>query len=67
LSRQQSACLIYIKAAKGGRQKTTFRLHMFVVSVINDPRFELMLYTPADRDTDDYCLKLMVKTKLKAK
>ena len=36
------------------------------MKVINDPRFEIMLYAPADRNTDDYCLKLMVKTKLKA-
>lgn len=39
-------------------KKLTLSLHMFVVNVITDPRFDLIFYTPADRDTDDYCLRL---------
>jgi len=48
-------------------KKRILRLHMFVVSIINDPRFDLILYAPADRDTNEYCLKLKAKVKLKAK
>ena len=39
-------------------KKRILRLHMFVVSIINDPRFDLIFYTPADRETDEHCLKL---------
>jgi len=44
-------------------RKRTFKLHMFVIGIINDPRFDLIFYTPADRDTDEYCQKLMTKAK----
>jgi len=42
-------------------KKRTLSLHMFVVNVINDPRFDLIFYTPADREIDEYCLKLKAK------
>lgn len=40
-------------------KKRTLKLHMFVVNVISDPRFDLIFYTPADRNTDEYCLKIL--------
>ena len=36
----------------------TLRFHMFVVNIISDPRFDLIFYTPADRETDEYCVGL---------
>ena len=39
-------------------KKRILTLHMFVLKVINDPRFELILYTPADKETEEYCRKL---------
>ena len=39
-------------------KKRTLKFHMFVVNIINDPRFDLIFYTPADRDTDEYCVGL---------
>lgn len=39
-------------------KKRTLKFHMFVVNILSDPRFDLIFYTPADRDTDEYCLRL---------
>lgn len=36
-------------------KKRTLKLHMFVVNIISDPRFDLIFYTPADRETERFC------------
>jgi len=44
-------------------KKRTLRFHMFVVNIISDPRFDLIFYTPADRETDEYCGRLETTAK----
>jgi len=42
-----------------GKKRTLVLLHMFGVSILSDPRFDLIFYTPADRETDEHCHRLM--------